>query len=233
MYNLTLPEMPAHFARWGDPNNVQAYMDGYSYYHQLFSDELACRPDNMRNHLQSAFNLPQQVPVELDVFPANTGRITISTVSPEEYPWNGIYFDGVPVKIEAQSLPGYVFSHWESNGLITDTLNAVFLDTLSTSAVSFRAHFIQAVGVNETRPSAMRIYPNPASESVTIGLTESALDMESLHVYDLLGKEHRLGGVRNGTEILLLDCSSLESGYYIIQCSSADGRAFRGEFVKE
>jgi hypothetical protein len=112
-------------------------------------------------------------------------------------------------------------------------LNAVFLDTLSTSAVSFRAHFIQAVGVNETLPSAMRIYPNPASESVTIGLTESALDMESLHVYDLLGKEHRLGGVRNGTEILVIDCSSLESGYYIIQCSSADGRAFRGEFVKE
>jgi len=233
MYNLTLPEMPAHFARWGDPNNVQAYMDGYSYYHQLFSDELACRPYNMRNHLQSAFNLPQQVPVELDVFPANAGRITISTVSPDEYPWSGVYFDGVPVQIEAQPQPGSVFSHWESNGLIADTLNAVFLDTLSTSAISFRAYFTQVVGIDETQQNALNIYPNPASERVTIALTESALDMESLKVYDLLGREHRLGGVRNGTAILLLDCSSLESGYYIIQCSSADGQAFRGEFVKE
>jgi hypothetical protein len=225
--------MPAHFARWGDPNNVQAYMDGYSYYHQLFSDELACRPYNMRNHLQSAFNLPQQVPVELDVFPANAGRITISTVSPDEYPWSGVYFDGVPVQIEAQPQPGSVFSHWESNGLIADTLNAVFLDTLSTSAISFRAYFTQVVGIDETQQNALNIYPNPASERVTIALTESALDMESLKVYDLLGREHRLGGVRNGTAILLLDCSSLESGYYIIQCSSADGQAFRGEFVKE
>ena len=67
MYNQTLPEMPAHFARWGDPNNVSAHMNGYLQYHQLFSDELACRPDNMRNQIQSNFNLPQQVQVHAPI----------------------------------------------------------------------------------------------------------------------------------------------------------------------
>jgi hypothetical protein len=79
----------------------------------------------------------------------------------------------------------------------------------------------------------MRIYPNPASERVTIGLTESALDMESLHVYDLLGREHPLEYIRNTASTITLNCSNLEAGYYFMQFRSKDGVSHRGIFMKQ
>lgn len=233
MYNQTLPEMPAHFARWGDPNNVPAHMNGYLQYHQLFSDELACRPDNMRNQIQSNFNLPQQVQVELDVFPTNGGEISISTIKPDNYPWNGIYFDGVPIQIEALAMPGYQFSHWESNGLITDTLNAVFLDTLTTSAISFTAHFVSTLGIGELKPSVFHIYPNPTSEHLTIKLKENIGKINQLSVYDVLGKEYQLDNKQNGTTEYWINVSTLGPGFYLIKCQTDDGKLYHGEFIKQ
>jgi len=233
MYNHTLPEMPAHFARWGDPNNVSAHMNGYLQYHQLFSDELACRPDNMRNQIQSNFNLPQQVQVELDVFPSNGGKINISTISPDSYPWNGIYFDGVPIQIEALAMPGYQFSHWESNGLITDTLNTVFLDTLTTAAISFKAHFVSTLGIDELKPSVFHIYPNPTSEHLTIKLKENIGKINQFSVYDILGKEYQLDNKQNGTTEYWINVSSLSSGFYLIKCQTDDGKLYHGEFIKQ
>jgi hypothetical protein len=233
MYNLTLPEMPAHFARWGDPNNVPAHMNGYLQYHQLFSDELACRPDNMRNQIQSNFNLPQQVQVELDVFPSNGGKINISTISSDSYPWNGIYFDGVPIQIEALAMPGYQFSHWESNGLITDTLNAVFLDTLTTAAINFKAHFVSTLGIDELKPSVFDIYPNPTSEHLTIKLKENIGKINQLSVYDVLGKEYHLDNKQNGTTEYWINVSSLGPGFYLIKCQTDDSKLYHGEFIKQ
>ena len=233
MYNQTLPEMPAHFARWGDPNNVPAHMNGYLQYHQLFSDELACRPDNIRNQIQSNFNLPQQVQVELDVFPSNGGKINISTISPDSYPWNGIYFDGVPIQIEALAMPGYQFSHWESNGLITDTLNAVFLDTLTTAAINFKAHFVSTLGIDELKPSVFHIYPNPTSEHLSIKLKENIGKINQLSVYDVLGKEYHLDNKQNGTTEYWINVSSLGPGFYLIKCQTDDGKLYHGEFIKQ
>ncbi len=101
MFNRTVSEMANEYARWGDPNNVQAQVDAFYQYHLIFSEDLLCRPENMRNHIQSSFSLPQQVSVNLDVYPSNAGKIEISTITPNSYPWNGIYFDGIPIQLEA------------------------------------------------------------------------------------------------------------------------------------
>lgn len=84
------------------------------FYHNYLSldSELVCRTTEVRNHIESNFNLVKQVDITLDVFPAGAGKIQISTVSPATYPWKGVYFDGVPVKITAIANPGYSFLHW-------------------------------------------------------------------------------------------------------------------------
>lgn len=140
IYNITRPEMPATFARWADPNNVAGYMAAFDDAHQQMLSELGARSANVRQHIQSNYNLPQQVLTTLNVLPAGAGKIQISTVKPDTYPWSGIYFDGVPVKIEAIANPGYTFSHWDANGLLSQLNNAVYLDTLTQSAI-FTAHF--------------------------------------------------------------------------------------------
>lgn len=141
IYNSTRPEMPATYRRWGDPNIPEAdYMAQFDQAHQTMLSELSNRAQNVRNHIKANLGLPKTVMVTLNVEPAGSGTIRISTVRPEKYPWNGIYFDGLPVKIEALPNPGYSFVNWDPNTLISDAVNPIFLDTLTRTS-SFKAHF--------------------------------------------------------------------------------------------
>jgi hypothetical protein len=83
------------------------------------------RIPGMRNVLQDHFVLPNQVDISLDVHPAGAGRIHISTVEPaeDEYPWTGVYYNGIPVRITAIPNPGYVFDHWSANGIFPIDVN--------------------------------------------------------------------------------------------------------------
>jgi hypothetical protein len=79
----------------------------------------AQRVQGARDVVQNHFGLPGQVDITLDVLPAGAGRIHISTIEPgtELYPWTGVYFQGVPVRITAIENPGFSFSHWLPNAL--------------------------------------------------------------------------------------------------------------------
>jgi hypothetical protein len=229
MYNQTVVEMANEYYRWGDSLNVAGQMNDFNQYHLLYQSELSCRSEQVRNHIQSEFNLPQQVDVNLDVFPANAGNITISTVTPESYPWSGIYFDGVPIKIEAIALQGYQFSHWEANGLISDTLNAVFLDTLQTNSISFKAYFISTLGINEL----ILVYPNPTSDKIIIKHVNSSEILDALNIVDAMGRKYNISFSASGNGENVVDVSSFSSGYYIINLTSKNGRIFNAPFIKQ
>jgi hypothetical protein len=68
------------------------------------------------------------------------GEIQLNTIRPTVYPWNGFYFDGVPIQMTAIAKPGYKFSHWEPNAFITDTLNPVIESNIDQNK-EFKAYF--------------------------------------------------------------------------------------------
>jgi hypothetical protein len=226
MFNRTVSEMANEYARWGDPNNVQAQVDAFYQYHLIFSEDLLCRPENMRNHIQSSFSLPQQVSVNLDVYPSNAGKIEISTITPNSYPWNGIYFDGVPIQLEAQAEPGYQFSHWEANDLISDTTSAIFLDTLNTNSVNFKAHFISTVGVVEIPNSSILVYPNPTKDVLHIRGLSEYLD-GAMSIYNPLGQ--LMFSTNSSKEI---NVARLANGWYILKLSQGE-KTYTVKFIKE
>lgn len=226
MFNRTVSEMANEYERWGDPNNVQAQVDAFYQYHLIFQEDLVCRPENMRNHIQTNFNLPQQVNVQLNVYPQNAGKIEISTITPNIYPWNGIYFDGVPIQLEAQAEPGYQFSHWEANNLISDTTNAIFLDTLTNNSVNFIAHFISTVDLVEIPNSSIQIYPNPTKDILHItGLSEN-IDNE-IKVFNPLGQL-----VYSGITANEINVGNLAKGWYILTIEDR-GITYKTKFIKE
>jgi hypothetical protein len=226
MYNQTVVEMANEYYRWGDSLNVAGQLNDFNQYHLLYQSELLCRSEQVRNHIQSEFNLPQQVDVDLDVFPANAGKINISTITPNSYPWSGIYFDGVPIKIEAEAMPGYQFSHWEANGLISDTTSAIFLDTLNTNSVIFTAHFISTVGVLEISNTSILVYPNPTEDLLHIkGLSEN-LDGE-MSIYNPLGQ---LMFTSNSSKEI--NVASLANGWYILKLTQGE-KTYTVKFIKE
>jgi hypothetical protein len=232
VFNSTVAEMPKEFQRWGDPNNVPGQLNAYYQNHLMFMDDLACRPENMRNHLQSSFNLPQQVQVNFEVYPADAGQISISTLKPETYPWQGIYFDGVPILIEAQALPGYVFSHWESNAVLSDTLNPLFSDTLSLTEQTFKAHFISTLGM-EKLISEMQVFPNPAHDKIVMKLRSPIKSSEKIILVDMLGRKHQIPAICLSGDSFQLDVSQLSPGMYVLQWSASDGKFYYAQWVKE
>jgi hypothetical protein len=232
MFNQTVAEAANQFQRWGDPNNVPAQVTNFYQTHLTFLDELACRPQQAREYIQSRFNLPQQVDVQLDVLPAGAGKIHISTLTPETYPWDGIYFDGVPVRIEAIAEPGFQFSHWGQNGLISDTLNPVFLDTLNMGNVDFTAYFYSTLSISEMDELTISVYPNPSSDRVIIRQNNGMAVARNIKVVDVLGKSHPLPFSPEGINEISADVTGLSPGYYVMLYFAVDGKMYRGAFVK-
>lgn len=128
------PMMPLEYERWGN-SNIEGQMNNFLNNHQIFRSELSKRSSRVRSHLQNHYGLSNQMSIELDVNPPGSGRIKISTILPDSYPWSGIYFSDIPVTIKAIPYPGYVFDGWDPHSLISDT-----------DAVEFTAEFVQKTG---------------------------------------------------------------------------------------
>lgn len=125
MYNQLLPELPRHFEKW--TGNVAGGMDNYTNIRNDLLNQFSNRNAVVRSQIVTEFGLEESVEVYLNVLPANAGYIKISTIIPEELPWTGVYFDGVPVKITAVANPGFTFANWQAN----TTIPAGELDTNS------------------------------------------------------------------------------------------------------
>lgn len=142
MLNEVSPWISRHHTMWGGDmwsfNSTMTNMLNWN----------AARINGAREVIQNHFSLNGQVSFSLDVYPAGAGRIHISTIEPgeNEYPWSGIYFQGVPVKLTAIPNPGYTFSHWSPNSVlssmnysdtltITPTVNAAFIAWFEGSPV--------------------------------------------------------------------------------------------------
>lgn len=120
MYNQLVPEMPRQFIRWTDTlaNPVANQMQGFSDYLTFQLDQCDNRNAVVRQQIVNEYALVKQVNVTLNVQPAGAGYIKISTIVPDTYPWTGVYFDGVPVRMTAVPNPGYSFVAWQANGVI-------------------------------------------------------------------------------------------------------------------
>jgi hypothetical protein len=136
MYNLQYPEMAAEFARW-----INSNISSFTSNHNILRSQLGTRSDYVRQHLQSHYGLSTQIEVVLDVQPAGAGQIKISTITPVNYPWSGIYFSNNPVKITAIANPGYKFTGWDNNPVIDDLDNNQFIATMTNDYESFTANF--------------------------------------------------------------------------------------------
>lgn len=82
------------------------------------------RPVIQRDQIKTQFNLPGMVNLILNVSDTAAGIVKMNTVTIEPstpgvpqnpYPWTGIYFNGVPVTVEAIAQQGYIFSHWSGD----------------------------------------------------------------------------------------------------------------------
>ncbi len=140
-----VPEMEEHIARWSRPATLTQWNSNVTVMVNFANQ----RPVHQRQHLRDKFALTGEFALTLDVSNPEHGYVRINTieilsstpgVAAQPYPWTGLYFQGVPVELEAIPLPGYRFAGWlglpdGTPALTTQTFNeetAVSLTALFT-----------------------------------------------------------------------------------------------------
>jgi hypothetical protein len=222
--------MQNEYQRWGDPWNIPGQMDNFYNNHLTFQEQLLCRTGQVRNHIQNGFSLPQQVNVELDVFPIGAGKIKISTITPDEYPWQGVYFDGVPVKIEAIANPGYAFSHWENASLITDVNDSIWEDLITNNNALFKAFFVSTVGIEEN-DSEFSLYPNPTNDVIYISHPLIQSKQLQIKISDSQGREvEKINSV--SSSLVSVSVADLAEGVYLVEILENGARLHSQKFIK-
>ena len=85
----------------------------------------AQHPSRQREHIRSHFGIAADRELTLDVSDPEMGHIRVNQmdidtdtpgVAEPVYPWTGVYFDGVPVELEAVPAPGYRLVGWRLDG---------------------------------------------------------------------------------------------------------------------
>jgi hypothetical protein len=134
--------IPSHINLWASQGSGLNSVTQWSNAISSISSYNSARIATARLHLNQSLNLQGQRTVQLDVSPANTGKININSITPNNYPWNGVYHGGCPVNIFALADSGFTFSHWEPNAVTANNLeNENLYNVNLNSGYSFKAHF--------------------------------------------------------------------------------------------
>jgi hypothetical protein len=129
---IFLPEINDHLIRWG------LSYDNWQNNYTVIKNYAKFRPNYARIHMKSVLGLGELLNIKVEVDTPGTGRVKVNSVIPDSYPFTGVYFKGLPIKLTAIPAPGYKFLRWEVGSLnsktitidynmaATGTFNAVF-----------------------------------------------------------------------------------------------------------
>ena len=140
------PEMAEHIDRWREPEMPYwvAQVNVMKTFAQL-------RTDLMRIQLNNYFELGGRDTITLDVEQSTLGKIKVNTILldsntdgvPENtYPWKGVYFKNLPVRVIAMPNPGYEFIRWEGDIASTDDTLMIDLKEIKYLKAIFSEGFV-------------------------------------------------------------------------------------------
>ncbi|MFW5851027.1 MAG: lamin tail domain-containing protein [Bacteroidota bacterium] len=131
IFSIIESEYAAHAQRW---NGSYEYMADNVQKMKDFGD---MRADIMRQHFENHFNTNGSYSLSLSLSDNNAGKIRLTSIDITHFPWQGDYFNNVPMHITAVPAPGYEFVRWE--GAVSSTETTISITT--NQATSLHAVF--------------------------------------------------------------------------------------------
>ncbi|HAH23804.1 MAG TPA: hypothetical protein DCL77_08610 [Prolixibacteraceae bacterium] len=189
VYDASYAEMRGEYVKWGGgETQATTNMTKYASNLALFKSELNNRSNVVRTNIVSNFALTGKYTIELQVQPENAGVVQINTISPEVYPWTGVYFAGVPIKMEAKAMGDYVFDGWEPNAFIKDVNNPVVDADVKINGYKFIAKFRKVVPEQAITISEINYNSSvdlPASDWIELyNFGQTAMDISGWYITD-------------------------------------------------
>lgn len=178
-----LPEIEQHFERWyQSPGWIPYWQNNI----QIMRHFAHWRADYCFEHVLETFPEAASIaPVSLAVHPPEAGSLQFSTLQFEaaQLPWQGRYFEGIPIPVRAKAKPGWTFSGWSAPELgISDSVSLLLQGNLELTAY-FTQDSIPS-GTDAATAFSFHIAPNPAHHTVLI---TSTLPMQHIFIYNAQG----------------------------------------------
>ncbi len=146
-------DIPDMIKRWNYPNDISDWQQNVA----VMEEYAQKRPPFQRQHIMEQFGIADTVTLNLDVSDPAHGYIRVNTIDVKTgtagvgdpaFPWSGIYFEGIPIELEAVPFNGYAFSHWigtssAGSSVVTLTpsgdlnITAVFVPTEPSELIYF------------------------------------------------------------------------------------------------
>jgi hypothetical protein len=132
---IFLPEISDHLIRWGLSynnweNNFTKIKNFANY-----------RPAYARDHMKSVLGLGEALEIKVEINIPGSGKVRVNSIVPDNYPFYGVYFKDIPIKLTAIPAPGYKFLKWERSSLVTYSKT---IDYNMVTAGTFKAIFTYA-----------------------------------------------------------------------------------------
>ncbi|MEI8047889.1 MAG: T9SS type A sorting domain-containing protein [Bacteroidota bacterium] len=89
-------------------------------------------------------------------------------------------------------------------------------------------------GTEEVKAEGLNVFPNPASDQLTISFVDATSTALTVKIFNQLGKEVYKSSATNSADHsqMQIDISHLNSGTYIVQMIG-DGKIYSKHFVKK
>lgn len=127
------PDIPLEMARWS--SEWGGSLDEWLANVQGLRDFAKQRPGFVREHIIEKFGLMGTALLTIEP-PSGKGSVRVNTALPTSYPWQGTYFQGVPVTLRAEPAPGYQFAGWSDPSLpATATMTILLPESYSVQAL--------------------------------------------------------------------------------------------------
>jgi len=220
------PEMEQHFERWTDCLECFSFVEWDILHTPIFRDFTKNRGPIARDQLQEFFGLENQVLLTLRTFPENAGTIQINTIQPENLPWEGYYFNGVPVELTIHPNPGFEFSHWQ---VLSD-------ETVLFQEINFQRNFsdddqITAYFESEYDGIQPSIYPNPATDNITLQFElnqPERVDIDLFTINGQLVQSFKNNYLNGGKSALDFSTEDLSTGlYFLVLTTSLESQTIK------
>jgi hypothetical protein len=110
IYKTIEPELQEHYSRWG-ANSSEA-----NYYMNEMKIFAGNRPNFVKNHIKSKFNLPNYHQITIKNNDLTQGFVKVNDhLNIQNSSWTGDYFETIPIELKAIPKLGYEFSHWSGD----------------------------------------------------------------------------------------------------------------------
>lgn len=215
--------------RWGYPSVATTLIDRYAETPSLtkwdelnnaMSVYLDSRQRYVFRHFMNYFGYPDSSRIYLNVSDAVAGTIQVNSLllhaeTPgfDQYPWNGLYFQSVPVALTAFAKRGYRFDQW-SNGQTTPE-QTILLQSDSTLLATFVADAqFQEPHINEV------LTANVWSETDRYAQHEPWIELYNPNSYPISLEGYFLSNDLNNPTKFSLKAQTIKASDYLILFAS-------------